>query len=175
MPLLDEPRGRYGVHQNRISFQNTTERSMPEETISAEDYDSGVGGLVDRCSLTLRFFGDQLDPDCVTALLGVEPTDSQRKGDRKPRTLDTGRWILDCEETTDTVDNQIRLLLGDLTDNLRVWQQLGSDFSSSLMISLILRQWTRGTMLSAQTIQSLADRALKLQIEVYAPRSSQIV
>lgn len=148
---------------------------MPEETISFEDYNSGAGGLVDRCSLTLRFFGDQLDPDCVTALLGVEPTNSQRKGDGKRRMLDTGRWILACEETADTVDNQIRLLLGDLTDDLRIWQQLCSDFNASLMVDLILRRWARGTMLSAETIQSLADRTLKLQIEIYAPHSSQLV
>ena len=148
---------------------------MPDETIPIEDYDSGAGGPVDRCSLTLRFFGDDLDPDCVTALLDVEPTQSRRKDDGTRRMINTGCWILSCEETTDSPDHQIQRLLNDLTQDLSIWQQLANNFSASLMVDLIPRRWARGTTFTAETIQALSDRNLKLQLEIYAPRYSHLV
>jgi hypothetical protein len=33
-----------------------------------------AGGAIDESSITLRFFGDDLDPDELTQLLGVEPS-----------------------------------------------------------------------------------------------------
>src|SRR5437870_7256895 len=50
---------------------------------------------------TLRFSGDRLDPDRITAILGVQPTKAYRKGERcfaGPRaghvTGRTGVWVL---------------------------------------------------------------------------------
>jgi hypothetical protein len=40
-----------------------------------------AGGVIDESSITLRFFGNDLIPDKLTQLLGVEPSIAYKKGD----------------------------------------------------------------------------------------------
>ena|SRR5712691_3539160 len=60
---------------------------------------------------TLRFSGDRLDPDRITAILGVQPTKGYRKGERYlagPRagyvTGRTGVWVLATESVVDSAE-----------------------------------------------------------------------
>jgi hypothetical protein len=60
---------------------------------------------------TLRFSGDRLDPDRITAILGVEPTKAYRKGERYlagPRagyvTGRTGVWVLATDSVIDSAE-----------------------------------------------------------------------
>src|SRR5690606_24011946 len=105
-----------------------------------------AGGEVDECSLLLRFFGDDLDPDAITALLGVPPTIAARKGEplsnsTVTRPARTGMWLLDCERTDDTPDSQVELLFGDLADDLVVWNKLAEAYLAELKCHLFLRRW----------------------------------
>ena len=98
-------------------------RPAYEDSERAKEFWSGGGGEVDECSLLLRFFGDDLNPDLISSLLGVPATEAYRKGDQvsKPSgayTVPTGQWLLQCEETTDSADHQVSLLLADLTNDL---------------------------------------------------------
>jgi hypothetical protein len=138
------------------------------DLIPPEEFNSGAGGEVDECALLLRFFGDDLDPGTITALLGVEPTEACRKGD-PVRCSSTGRWLLDCEKTVDTPDSQLKLLLSDLTDDLSIWRRLTESFSAEIKCHLFLRRWTRGTIFSSDSLALLAERGLRLHIEVYTP------
>jgi len=60
---------------------------------------------------TLRFSGDRLDPDRVTAILGVQPTKAYRKGEcylAGPRagyvTGRTGVWVLATDSVVDNAE-----------------------------------------------------------------------
>jgi len=60
---------------------------------------------------TLRFTGDRLEPDRITAILGVEPTKAYRKGEAYlagPRagyvTGRTGVWVLATDNVVDSAD-----------------------------------------------------------------------
>jgi hypothetical protein len=60
---------------------------------------------------TLRFSGDRLDPDRITALLGVQPTKAHRKGERYlagPRagyvSGRTGVWVLATDSTIKSLE-----------------------------------------------------------------------
>jgi hypothetical protein len=139
-----------------------------------EEFWSGTGGEVDKCSVLLRFFGDDLEPNKISALLGVQATSANRKGDQIVRasgliyTVPTGRWLLDSGTTRDTIDHQIALLFANLTDDLPAWDKLATSFSAELKCHLILRRWTRYTMLAAETVQAIAARRLRLHLEIYA-------
>ena len=64
-----------------------------EDEISAE-----VGGDPDECGVCLAIYGEELDPDEITQLLGCQPTDSHLRGDKKgPRSpgFSKGAWFLD--------------------------------------------------------------------------------
>jgi len=70
------------------------------------------GGPVDRWKVALRVYGEELDPDRISALLGCEPSSTARKGTLFPK---KGRWILeinskDCDES-DEVDDGVRMRL----------------------------------------------------------------
>lgn len=139
-----------------------------------DDFYSSAGGEVDECSILLRFLGEDLEPDTVTALLGIPPTQSGRKGDLTPNRLrneSTGIWVLVCERTTDSADQQIGLLLDvDLPQDISIWQSLSQCCSATMKVSLFIARWTRGATLSQTTLQKLADRGLNLQVEIYAKR-----
>ena len=60
---------------------------------------------------TLRFSGDRLDPDRITAILGVQPTKAYQKGERYlagPRagylTGRTGVWVLASDGAIDSAE-----------------------------------------------------------------------
>jgi hypothetical protein len=60
---------------------------------------------------TLRFSGDRLDPDRITAILGVQPTKAYRRGERYlagPRagyvTGRTGVWVLASDGAIDSAE-----------------------------------------------------------------------
>ena len=70
------------------------------------------GGPVDRFRITLRIWGEELDPDYVSTLLCCAPTKAERKGvpiatlSGSTRTPKNGRWSLtpdskDCNEDDD--------------------------------------------------------------------------
>ena len=70
------------------------------------------GGPVDRWKVELRIYGEELDPDRISGLLGCEPSSAARKGAPFPK---KGRWILeinskDCDES-DEVDDGVRMRL----------------------------------------------------------------
>jgi hypothetical protein len=107
-----------------------------------DEFYSGAGGEVDECWITLRFLGDNLEPDPITALLGVDPTSSCRMGEppSNGRTGPghTGYWVLECERTTDSADHQIQLLLReDLPHDLGIWRSLSLHFVAELKINLL--------------------------------------
>lgn len=58
---------------NVIPFQRPFD---PAEVVAV------VGGLVDKSGVVLAIYGDDLDPDEVSAKLGVQPSSAHRRGDR---------------------------------------------------------------------------------------------
>lgn len=142
----------------------------------AEKFYSGAGGEVDGCMLMLRFFGDELDPEEVTELIGTQPTKAHRKGDprdTKPSIHEqTGLWLLQRQRTGETADNEVMLLLDSLTPELSAWKSLANRFSAGIKVHLYLDRWCRETILSPETIVSLAERRLKLNIDIYSATPS---
>jgi hypothetical protein len=72
--------------------------------------------LIDIARVSVHLSGDRVDPDAVTAALGVTPTKAWRKGDRVPSKRGgkilrwTGMWSLERE--SHHVADAIRDLLG---------------------------------------------------------------
>ena len=60
-----------------------------------------MGGPFNRMFFELNAYGDDLDPQEVTKLLGISPTQSYKKGDERPRGSQfykTGGWVLKSGE-----------------------------------------------------------------------------
>lgn len=132
-----------------------------------------VGGEIDEVTISLRVFGDELDPGEVTAQLGRAPTKSWMKGyqdtsGKRPIVRNTGAWLLDGEcPRSCTLESQIDELLSSMNADLSVWQSLTSRYHVDLFCGLFLAELNRGTRLSPKILEKLADRSIPLSLDVY--------
>jgi hypothetical protein len=132
-----------------------------------------AGGQVDSCSVCLRVFGDDLDPDAVSAMLGAAPTSACRKGDihrgkRYDRVEKQGKWPLDLDHVRGVpLDDLINRLLDRLTGDLAVWRELTGRYKVDLFCGLQLELWNRGLGLSPRTLLRVGQRGLGLGLDIY--------
>lgn len=131
--------------------------------------------VVSETSVTFRLLGDELDPDEVTSLLGVQPSDSRRKGGTwhtpkgKPMIARTGRWSLEIERAVPgDLSTQIRQLLGRMTDDLSIWRDLTSRFEADFFCGLWLNRWNEGEVLMPDVLLMLGQRNIKLELDIYS-------
>jgi len=131
-----------------------------------------VGGEIERVKVSLRFSGDDLDPDFISNLLGCQPTKSYRKGDilsskRSSRVAHTGFWSLcDVEEDTNTLEMKVRRLLNRVSDHSAAWNSLSS-FQGNVLCGVFIKDWNRGFSLSSELMQNLVERKLTIDFDIY--------
>jgi hypothetical protein len=118
-------------------------------------------------------FGDALQPDEVSALLGCQPTRFHRKGDKGSKNGSaperTGAWILDSQLSEKAeIEEHIEGLLGPISNDSDEWANLTSRFSASILCSIFLDQYNEGFELSPRLAQSLADRGLVIAFDIYS-------
>jgi Domain of unknown function (DUF4279) len=132
-----------------------------------------AGGSVDECSVSLRFFGDDLDPDSITKSLGIRPTTSYRKGDvfrgkADDRIHNTGSWRYGIQRRADIdLEELINKLFNRITPNLEIWHNLTTKFQSDLFCGLWLKRANGATDLSPAVMMKIAERGLSIGLDIY--------
>jgi hypothetical protein len=134
------------------------------------------GGPVDRFRITLRIFGEQLDPDHISALLGCAPTTAERTGvpissGRGTRIPTKGRWSLtveskDCYEDLD-VEDGIKALLERLPSDNELWASLTSMYTVDVFCGIFVASSNRGFGVSSEASRLLSDRHLDIGFDLY--------
>ena len=134
-------------------------------------------GKISKAHVTIRFFGDDLEPEELTRLLGSQPSRARRKGEQ--RTLSSGElrverygsWsINDSEESVAVeIDEQVNALLDKLTDDIGVRRDLSSRYDADVYCGVMMDTWNEGFALEAATLKRLADRSLLIGFDIYAP------
>ncbi len=127
---------------------------------------------IDATSVTLRLFGDDLDPDEVSRKLGGQPTLARRKGDVIPdetkRVAETGSWLLSSErQSKNTLESQIEALFNRLTADVAVWRDLAGRYHADLFCGLWSEAWNRGLELSPEVVAAIGERGLRLGLDIY--------
>lgn len=138
-----------------------------------------------RVRVSLRVFGDSLEPEEVSALLGHPPSRSHRKGDKcgpgnrtgshagnhtvKHAIEPTGAWILDSRVSEKSeIEDHIESLLGQLTSDPDEWASLTERFSASIQCGVFLDQYNEGFELSPRLCRALAHRGLVIAFDIYS-------
>ena len=124
--------------------------------------------------VTLRLFGDDLNPAEITALLGANPTAAHHKGQEfrgnqsgTVRIARTGSWQLDAERREpEDLDAQIFEILDQLTGDLAVWQALAR-FRPDLFCGLFMCSSNGGVSLSPRALLALGERGIELGLDIY--------
>jgi hypothetical protein len=131
---------------------------------------------LDRSVAALRFFGDDLDPDEITLLLGAAPTLGARKGGvwltpgGREKVAKSGTWVLEAKDhSPGDLDGQVEELLSSLTIDMSVWNDLKRRFSGDIFLGLFLAQSNEGITLSPETLYAVGSRGLILDAAIYAP------
>ncbi|HVY31548.1 MAG TPA: DUF4279 domain-containing protein [Polyangiaceae bacterium] len=131
-----------------------------------------VGGPVDEASVTLAVYGETLDPDYITTVLGCTPSSSHRKGDRKregsvPYKL--GAWFLqERANPPATVDDLLGRLFARVPERPDAWRSLAVEFDVQVRFSIFLAEWNRGFSVSKPHLQRLAAMGVSLEFDIYA-------
>ena len=126
---------------------------------------------------TLQMFGDTLEPAEITALLGGEPTHSQKKGQeiRSPKTgqvriVRQGSWrCRSAPQHPANLDVQVAGLLEGLTDDMEIWRGIAARFKLRLFCGLFLKAANEGLEVSPATLLALGQRGISLGLDVYGP------
>ena len=132
-----------------------------------------VGGEVDRVEVSLRVVGEALDPDRITRMLGVTPTFAARKGQEIRRGTDTvtqriGVWSYALPASAEwELGDAIHTLLEQLPADPALWESLAAEYATDVFCGLYLSAVNRGTELSVETMALLAERRLRLGLDIY--------
>ena len=133
-----------------------------------------AGGEVDEYRISLGFYGDDLDPDQVSNILGGTPTSTCRKGDvaagkAATRIERTGRWLLSAPvKPGEPLEPQLMQLFGSLNQDNSAWLALTKRHRSRFCVSAWIRSWNRGFEMSPELLRILSDRGLALGVDIYA-------
>jgi len=136
---------------------------------------------ISRTRASLRIFGDDLDPDEISAQLGASPTSSAKKGqDRVNRDgvkrgiHRTGRWLLEAvPRQPEDLDSQIAELLSPLTADIAVWRRLVAQFKVDIFCGLFMEESDEGLDLRPETLEMIGSRGLSLGLCIYGPPSEK--
>lgn len=132
---------------------------------------------ISRSRASLRITGDQLDPEIIIELLGCSPTISRKKGDviigqktGNKRDAGFGIWRLRAsEKSPENLDGQVQEILGQLTNDMKVWKSLGSRFELDLFCGIFMNEENEGMAISSKTLMELGMRGVKIGLDIYAP------
>lgn len=131
-------------------------------------------GFIHHSVAGLRFFGDDLDPDEISTLLGATPTDAHRKGDElvgppgKVRIAKTGSWRLRAtRREPEDLEAQIFELLDRLSQNLDVWRDLSARYKTDLFCGIFMGSSNDGLPLSPKALLALGQRGIALGLDIY--------
>ena len=152
--------------------------SSPPDRYPPRDAPAGTvwsGGPVDEAKVTLRVYGDEIDPLEVTRLLGCSPSQSARTGETITnssgitRTVREGFWRLSSGRSDLDIEDQVTILLTQLTSDLTVWRDLTRRFRVDLFCGLFLNASNRGFDFGPSVLRQLADRGISIGFDIYGP------
>ena len=130
-----------------------------------------VGGIVDESSATLAVYGETLEPEEITSILGVAPTSSFRRGHKRgPRSpaMPHGAWFIEVRGTApDGPESQLLNLLAQLPQSSDIWHQLTQRFQVQVRVALHLEGWNRGFAIDKALLTRLAQMGIDLQFDIY--------
>lgn len=124
-----------------------------------------------------RFFGDDLEPDQLSARLGGAPSTFARKEEvirsdktGRERVAKMGSWIASvARREPGDLDGQVQELPSPSTKGLSVWRNLDR-YRPDLFVGMFLQETNEGIEISAESLLALGERGIRLAIDVYEAR-----
>jgi hypothetical protein len=127
-------------------------------------------------TVSIRFFGSELNPERITQLLGCGPSSAAKTGEKiikkngREITVQKGVWLLSYGESDEVlVEEKIERLFGKLTDDLESWREVTKDLDSAdVFCGLFIDNWNEGFTLSPAITRKISERNLEINFDVYS-------
>jgi hypothetical protein len=148
-------------------------KPYPSPPVDAPPDTVWSGGPVPWFSISLSITADDLDPDEVTRLLGVDADEARRRGVRDPRGRmpPVGAWVLRLrrDQTSEwDVAVAISMVLDRIPASAEAWNLARAHANARVLVGLHLDAFNRGLELSTDLMRRLADLGLRLDLDIYA-------
>jgi hypothetical protein len=128
--------------------------------------------------VTLHVSGDALDPDQVSNLFRVSPTESERRGlpqvrsdgSVEQRVASAGRWSLGVGDAGDegvNINEAIEALLALLPEDAQTWKAVANLGTLHLAVNWTVNPGNSEIWLEPRLLAFLGERAVGLYVEVY--------
>jgi hypothetical protein len=131
-------------------------------------------GVIHKSVISLRFFGDDLDPEEITARLGGQPTVGVRKGGTwrtasgAEKVSRRGSWRLAAERVQPgDLDGEIAKMFAPLTTDMDVWREFSGRYGGDIFVGLFMADENEGISVSPETLAALGARGLTLDLDIY--------
>jgi hypothetical protein len=148
----------------------TDDRLKDAESINLEPV-----GTKSNASLCL--YADNIDIAALTRLLGHEPTNYHRKGDKIKKhspPAGTGLWSLDAPDNLSFIE-KLEHRIKATTPNHKVWSDLSKTHTIRLCCALFLHSWTDGFVIPAPLLKKIGDRHWEFSFSAYSAEGNEIV
>ena len=140
-------------------------------------YDFGGASNLPNLRISLRIFGDDLDPSFLTQQLGVAPTESGRKGEPNLSSRhgamslwETGAWVYRLSMRSDTeLGDALDELLAAMPQDATLWEELTSTYAVDVCCGVFLEAGVQGTSIPAEVLAKLGRFGLPLALELHGP------
>lgn len=133
-----------------------------------------AGGGIDKSSVKLKFWGDELVPDELSKLLGIQPDKAWKKGEIfRGKTYDivrkAGLWVYSGKRCGDIeLEDKIAQLLERLPQSLALWEEVIAQCEGGeLFCGLWLERWNGSVAFPPVLMQQIAERGLTLDLDIY--------
>jgi len=128
---------------------------------------------------TLCIYGDELDPEALTKLIGCEPTKARRKGEKdekRPKIAPAlvGHWFLEAPDNL-SFEEMVKFLLQSTEADSQIWQEVSKLHSIELRCAIFLRSWTEGFSFSPEILLEIGKRKWEFSLSMYSAEGDEIV
>src|SRR5688572_17571166 len=119
---------------------------------------------ISRTTVSIRFFGKELDHEFVSQQLSCTPSSAARTGEKiitpngKERIIKRGYWRLEYGDSDEILlEKKIKLLFAKMTDDLGSWQEVTRTADiAEIFCGLFIDTWNEGFTLSPSTLRMIS-------------------
>ena len=133
-----------------------------------------IGGSFERAFFQLSIVGSRLDPVEITALLGIQPSRSYKKGETTrsgSQYRKTGLWMLECRELRLSDrrrgQRQFERWVSSLPDSHSAWRAIHRRFCAKVALIVYSHSMNGEFLVTPTALRELAKRGLALMVDAY--------